>query len=114
MDLRAERTCEFLRNALLAYLDRQPLSSCTVKAVCERAGVSRKAFYAHYEALEDLAQDTYLCRCVYYGRHAKRLADYPSLEAACIEALDLVPLRRGCDGAPYRARVPADPAGLAF
>lgn len=53
-DLRVLKTQECLQNALLELLETKELKAITVKEICERAGISRNAFYQHYGYKEDL------------------------------------------------------------
>lgn len=53
-DLRILRTQEKLQNALLDLLKTKELKAITVKEICNKAGISRNAFYQHYGYKEDL------------------------------------------------------------
>lgn len=53
-DLRILKTQERLQNALLELLETKELKEITVKEICEKAGISRNAFYQHYGYKEDL------------------------------------------------------------
>lgn len=53
-DLRILKTQERLQNALLELLGTKELKAITVKEICDRAGISRNAFYQHYGYKEDL------------------------------------------------------------
>ena len=53
-DLRILRTQERLQNALLELLETKELKEITVKEICDKAGISRNAFYQHYGYKEDL------------------------------------------------------------
>ncbi len=53
-DLRILKTQERLQNALLALLETRGLKEITVKEICDKAGISRNAFYQHYGYKEDL------------------------------------------------------------
>jgi len=53
-DLRIIKTQERLQNALLGLLGTKELKAITVKEICEKAGISRNAFYQHYGYKEDL------------------------------------------------------------
>ncbi len=59
-DRRALRTEGYLKEALIGILREKPLEKTTLKEVLERAGVSKKAFYAHYKDIIDLAISCYL------------------------------------------------------
>jgi len=53
-DLRILKTQEKLQNALLDLLKTKELKAITVKEICNKAGISRNAFYQHYGYKEDL------------------------------------------------------------
>lgn len=53
-DLRAIKTEENLRNALISLLHEKELKKITVKDICGKAKCSRNAFYFHYQYKEDL------------------------------------------------------------
>ncbi len=53
-DLRVLKTQERLQNALLALLETKELKAITIKEICDKAGISRNAFYQHYGYKEDL------------------------------------------------------------
>ena len=53
-DLRILKTQERLQNALLDLLRTKELKTITVKEICDKAGISRNAFYQHYGYKEDL------------------------------------------------------------
>ena len=53
-DLRILRTQEQFQNALLELLETNELKVITVKEICDKANMSRNAFYQHYGYKEDL------------------------------------------------------------
>ncbi len=53
-DLRVLKTQEKLQNALLELLDKKDLKAISVKEICDKAHISRNAFYQHYGYKEDL------------------------------------------------------------
>ena len=53
-DLRILRTQEQFQNALLELLGTKELKEITVKEICDKANMSRNAFYQHYGYKEDL------------------------------------------------------------
>ncbi len=53
-DVRILKTQERLQNALLELLETKELKEITVKEICDKAGISRNAFYQHYGYKEDL------------------------------------------------------------
>lgn len=52
-------TREFLALATLQLLEKQPLNELSVAKVCQRAGVSRMAFYRNFESLDDILYQYY-------------------------------------------------------
>lgn len=53
-DHRTRVTRMLLRKAFTSLLEKKPISSITIKELCELAGVNRGTFYAHYTDLYDL------------------------------------------------------------
>lgn len=53
---RVQTTKRLLREALITFLAEKPLTSITVKELCERAKLNRGTFYAHYEDVYDLLE----------------------------------------------------------
>ena len=45
-----------MENALLELLRDKPFEKITVRLICERAGVNRSTFYAHYSDIFDMIQ----------------------------------------------------------
>ncbi len=58
-DKRVKRTRRSLRLALMALVAQQPFEQITVKAICDRAEISRITFYTHYSDKYDLAEDIF-------------------------------------------------------
>ena len=56
-DLRVTRTRAALRSAFEELIAETTLDKITVKALTERAGVNRRTFYLHYDALESFYDD---------------------------------------------------------
>ena len=60
-DARIRYTQSVLKQALLSFLKEKPINKITVKEVCERAGLNRATFYAHYSdcfaLLESIEED---------------------------------------------------------
>jgi AcrR family transcriptional regulator len=52
-------TKQFLTTALLQLLEKESLPRLTVSKVCERAGVSRMAFYRNFDGLEQILYEYY-------------------------------------------------------
>ena len=55
-DARVKYTKMVLKKALLELLEHKPVNKITVKEVCERAGLNRATFYAHYTDCFDLLE----------------------------------------------------------
>lgn len=53
-DLRAVKTEENLRTALISLLNEKELKKISVKDICDKAKCSRNAFYFHHQYKEDL------------------------------------------------------------
>ncbi len=60
-DARLRYTQNALKQSLLSFLKEKPVNKITVKEVCERAGLNRATFYAHYSdcfaLLESIEED---------------------------------------------------------
>ena len=50
-DARVRYTKMMIRNSLLELLSTKPIAKITVTEICERAGINRATFYAHYSDL---------------------------------------------------------------
>lgn len=57
MDLRTRRTLRSLRAAFVEMRRELPLERVTVRALCERAEVSKATFYLHYHSIYDLSAE---------------------------------------------------------
>lgn len=53
-DIRVQRSCQALGDALMAALADGEGLEVTISALCARAGVSRPTFYQHFDSVEDL------------------------------------------------------------
>ena len=53
-DARVRYTKMVIRNSLLELLRTKPIAKITVTEICERAGINRATFYAHYSDPSDL------------------------------------------------------------
>lgn len=53
-DARAIRTRDAIATALIALMHEQGFDDITVQAICERAGVGRSTFYAHFVDRDDV------------------------------------------------------------
>ena len=54
IDARIQKTKEKLRSALLDILLEKELSTVSVSEICQKAGVNRNTFYAHYKSVSAL------------------------------------------------------------
>lgn len=50
-------TTQRLHNALIALLEKKDFTDISIKEICEKAGINRSTFYAHYENTAELAFD---------------------------------------------------------
>ncbi len=55
-DHRTRVTKMLIRRAFCELLGQKPVQSITIKELCERAGINRGTFYAHYKDIYDLMQ----------------------------------------------------------
>ena len=53
-DQRTRLTRMLIRQAFTSLLKEKPVQSISVKELCERAGINRGTFYAHYTDIYDL------------------------------------------------------------
>src|SRR5699024_10909488 len=56
LDRRKKYTRMVLKNSLITLLKEKPISSITVKEICENADINRSTFYAHYSNPFDLLE----------------------------------------------------------
>ena len=63
-DARAVRTRAALSSALIALMDGRPFDDISVQEICERAGVGRSTFYAHFQDKDEM----YVRHIVVFGR----------------------------------------------
>lgn len=54
IDKRIVKTKELIKNAFFDLLKNVGFARISVKAICEKANISRKTFYLHYETLDSL------------------------------------------------------------
>ncbi|MEF9878183.1 MAG: TetR/AcrR family transcriptional regulator [Clostridia bacterium] len=54
MDHRVRVTQELIRKAFTELFTKKPIQSISIKELCERAGINRGTFYAHYQDIYDL------------------------------------------------------------
>ncbi|WP_144475160.1 TetR/AcrR family transcriptional regulator [Cytobacillus oceanisediminis] len=54
MDRRKKYTRMVLKESLMALLKEKPISSLTIKEICELADLNRSTFYAHFSSQYDL------------------------------------------------------------
>ncbi len=70
-DLRIKKTRDSIRSAFIDLLKKKPLSSITVKELCDRAHCSRNTFYAHYSYKEAI-YDQLVDECLAQIKHGLR------------------------------------------
>jgi AcrR family transcriptional regulator len=63
-DARAVRTRAALSSALIVLMDGRPFDDISVQQICERAGVGRSTFYAHFQDKDEM----YIRHTVVFGR----------------------------------------------
>lgn len=56
LDRRKKYTRMVLKDSLIALLKKKPISSITVKEICEQADINRSTFYSHYNDQFDLLE----------------------------------------------------------
>lgn len=54
MDMRVVKTRRAIRNALIELAEEKDVEKITVKELCERAEISKPAFYSHYGNIYDV------------------------------------------------------------
>ena len=58
VDLRVVKTRRAIRNAFEDILKQKPYTQITVTAIAEKACINRNTFYAHYDSVDDLLEET--------------------------------------------------------
>lgn len=90
-DVRGERTRRAVRRAV-EDLSAEGRAGLTVRAIVERAGVSRSTFYAHYSDVSDLAESLMVEAMEEVAREEQRMlknsARPTSLHASLLQLLD--------------------------
>lgn len=56
LDRRKKYTRQVLMDSLIALLRKKPITTITVKEICEKADINRSTFYAHYKDQFDLLE----------------------------------------------------------
>lgn len=59
IDRRIRNTKATLRNTLIDLLQDKPVGRIRVKEICEKAGINRGTFYAHYTDVQDLQEQVF-------------------------------------------------------
>ena len=54
---RVRRTKNYLKEALIELLKTTPFENITIKAICQKAAVNRRTFYAYYSCPRDLIEE---------------------------------------------------------
>ena len=57
MDMRVVKTRRAIRNALIELVEEKDVGKITVKELCERAEISKPAFYSHYGNIYDVVDE---------------------------------------------------------
>lgn len=57
MDRRVARTITLIKKTFLDMVQKMPLKEITIVALSRTAGINRRTFYMHYDAVEDLIED---------------------------------------------------------
>ena len=57
MDKRIVKTRKAIRRALIELAEEKPIEKITVKELCDRAEISKPAFYSHYGNLYDVVEE---------------------------------------------------------
>ena len=57
MDMRVVKTRRAIRNALIELAEGKEVDKITVKELCERAEISKPAFYSHYGNIYDVVDE---------------------------------------------------------
>ena len=57
MDMRVVKTRRAIRNALIELAEEKEVDKITVKELCERAEISKPAFYSHYGNIYDVVDE---------------------------------------------------------
>ena len=57
MDMRVVKTRRAIRNALIELAEEKDVEKITVKELCERAEISKPAFYSHYGNIYDVVDE---------------------------------------------------------
>lgn len=58
LDRRARYTRMVLKQSLLQLMKEKPIAKISVKELCEKADVNRTTFYAHYNDIQELLEQT--------------------------------------------------------
>ena len=76
MDLRIKKTKRAIRSAFAELIKEKPMEKITVKEIAERAEINKTTFYAHYETVYELAQET-VAEVISQINTAQNLLDNP-------------------------------------
>ena len=88
IDKRILKTKSKLKTALLSLLEKQSLSTISVRKLCSTAKVDRNTFYCYYDIPEDLITEILI-------EHEKQIIDYISQTAPVLNYREM--LYRVCD-----------------
>lgn len=56
IDHRTRVTCYLIQKAFTNLLKEKPIQSISIRELCEKAGINRGTFYAHYQDIYDLLE----------------------------------------------------------
>ena len=80
-DTRVQYTKARFAEAMVTLLERQPIGSVSVKALCEEAGLNRGTFYLHYNEPIDLLREMEWAFATRIGFHLPPVGPHSSAEA---------------------------------
>lgn len=89
-DHRVRITKMLLQESFVTLLREKPLSKITVREICDRAGINRATFYAHYHDLDALNKEieTELSDAIMNAVSSS--VDAPSIESFCSEICRII------------------------
>lgn len=58
MDKRTQKTKNCILQALFKLLEKKSLDDITITELAETANINRKTFYAHYNSVQDVIEET--------------------------------------------------------
>lgn len=58
MDIRTQKTKACILQAMIKLLEKKALDDITITEIAETANINRKTFYAHYNSIQDVIEET--------------------------------------------------------